>query len=168
MNSKPKIYVVGHGRHGKDTAAQIISDVTGLTFESSSMFCARLFIYEALRPILGYASVQECYDDRSNHRALWHGLITSYNLTDPARLSREIFSEYDMYVGIRSRVELEAAREEGLVDLVFWVDASRREEPEPADSFSLDISCADFVIDNNRGEGDMTRNVETLFSLMTD
>src|SRR6185369_672766 len=37
---KPRIVLVGHGRHGKDTVAEMLRDEYGFSFCSSSLFCA--------------------------------------------------------------------------------------------------------------------------------
>ena len=46
---KKKLLVIGHGRHGKDTVCEILRDEFGYTFESSSQFCSKLFIYDDLK-----------------------------------------------------------------------------------------------------------------------
>jgi hypothetical protein len=162
---KQKLIVLGHGGHAKDTVALWLAGRFDYTFESSSNFCARKFIYDALKKPLGYSSFNECYSDRRNHRATWAALIKSYNLKDPARLAREIYAENDMYVGIRSNLEFEEAKSEGLFQLAIWVDASERCELEGKDSFDIDISKADIVINNNGTEEELFDRLETLFSL---
>ena len=164
-----KLMIVGHGRHGKDTVAQILADELGLTFCSSSYFCAKAFIYDALKNVFGYESVAECYADRNTSqrmRDLWHTLICAYNKDDPARLSREILSEYDIYVGIRSDGEFVEAELEGLFDLSIWVDASGRLDSEGESSFEIKRSDCDIVIDNNYSEEDLTRRVTRLASVL--
>lgn len=160
-----KIMIMGHARSGKDTLAEIIKDEAGLSFEGSSSFCAEAFIYVAIKGILDYRCIEECIEDRVNHRGLWASLIKAYNWDDPARLSREILANNDIYVGIRSRREFDAAKEEGLFGLAIWVDASRRVEDEPSDSFDIDISRADIVIDNNGTEEEFVQRVKSLISI---
>jgi dephospho-CoA kinase len=162
-----KVFLLGHGRSGKDLTAEILRDRLGLTFCSSSLFMAKVFIYDALKNAMGYASFEECYEDRHNHRATWHELICSYNAKDPAKLSREIFKEYDIYVGIRSNVEFEEARREDLVDIAIWIDASDRVPEEGKESFNIDRSQADFVIDNNGTEGELRARIDKLIKLFS-
>jgi hypothetical protein len=45
------------------------------------------------------------------------------------------------------REGLEECVKQGIFDLIIWVDAS--EKVESAESFNIDKSCADIVIDNN-------------------
>jgi hypothetical protein len=162
-----RIVITGNARHGKDSVAEHLRDSLGLTFESSSMFCARAFIFDAIKDTLGYSTLEECFEDRVNHRALWASMIRAYNHDDPARLSRDILSKYDVYVGIRSDRELAAAKEEGLVKIVVWVDASRRLPLEPADSFDIGVEMADIVIDNNGTEEQLVQRLGNLVSLFS-
>ena len=142
-----KILVLGYARHGKDTAAKrYTANNPGTRFSSSSWFAANHFIFKQLCALgYGYLSVQECYDDRRNHRKLWHALIARYNADDPTRLARHLLKRNDIYVGMRAKREVQACFSAGLFDLCYWVDASQREGPESAESmdFGLDwvISC---------------------------
>jgi hypothetical protein len=49
-----KLLVIGHGRHGKDTVCEFLRDDYGYSFESSSQFCSKLFIYDNLKDKYGY------------------------------------------------------------------------------------------------------------------
>tara|TARA_R110000824_G_scaffold526_7_gene3355 strand:+ start:1592 stop:2089 length:498 start_codon:yes stop_codon:yes gene_type:complete len=162
-----KIMLMGHGGHAKDTVAEILKERLGLTFCSSSLFMAKSFIYDALKDVIGYSSFEECYEDRRNHRATWHDLVCSYNAKDPSRLSREIFKEHDIYVGIRSNLEFEEAKREGLFDLAIWLDASLRLQKEGSDSFDIDKSQADFVIYNNGTEEELRERIDKLINLFS-
>jgi hypothetical protein len=149
--SKPKVLIIGHARHGKDTLAEYWRDEYGMTFRSSSMACCEAFIFGALRIACGYPTIEDCYRDRVNRRALWHDMISDYNKEDPARLGKLIVRDMgnDCYVGMRSKREVEACMSEGLFDLVVWVDALDRLPPEDVSSFDIDKSIADIVISNN-------------------
>ena len=156
-----KLFIIGQGRHGKDTVAEFVQKTYGLTFESSSMFCAEHVVTPWLEKMgITYDSLEECYEDRVNHRMDWYEAIRSYNKEDESRLSRAIFAKYDMYVGIRSRVEFLEARH--LSDLSIWVEASER---WPA----IDPSCkilkedCDVIVDNNGTIGDLYGRLKRLF-----
>lgn len=154
---KPKVMVCGYGRHGKDTAAELMREHLGLNFVSSSWFCCERFLFSAMRGKFGYVTPEECYQNRHSSQAMrerWHTLIAAYNLHDPARLSREIFSEFEIYCGIRSASEFFAAKKEKLFDVSVWVDASEREPSESLTSCSMRPEFCDFVMDNN---GDLPR-----------
>ena len=72
-----------------------------------------------------YSDIEECYEDRVNHRKEWFDQIVAYNTPDLLRLAKEIYSVYDIYVGIRNRHEFEAAKDAGLFDFSIWVDRSK-------------------------------------------
>jgi len=133
-----RVLILGHKRHGKDTVAEILRDDHGLSFRSSSEFIAASVVRPAMAEAgITYPSAAACFADRGNHRALWFDIISEYNREDPARLAREILSVADVYVGMRSPVEFEAARD--LFDQILWVDASGRGLP-PEDSSSMGIA----------------------------
>lgn len=162
--SNPKLLVIGHGRHGKDTVCEILRDRYGYSFESSSQFCSKLFIYKLLKYKYCYANEEECYNDRHNHRAEWYNAICDYNVPDPARLGREIFAEHDIYCGLRNKKEFHAMRNTGVFDYAIWVDRSDYLPPESKDSMSLEPWMADFTIDNNGTLEDLNFNVTQLIT----
>ena len=146
----PKLLVIGHGRHGKDTVCEILAKNYNYSFESSSRFCSKLFIYNMLKDKYGYSSEEECYEDRHNHRAEWYNAICDYNEKDAATLGREIFKEHDIYCGLRNKREFFAMKNTGVFDYAIWVDRSDHLPPESKDSMSLEQWMADYTIDNNR------------------
>jgi len=144
-----KLIITGYKRHGKDTVCEYLRDYGGFTFTSSSWYACNKFLFAALKDKYGYDSVQACFDDRDNHRQEWFEAINAYNTPDLSRLVREIFCENDIYCGLRNRDEFVSAREDGLVDLAIWVDASGRKPPESASSMTLRQEDTDLTIDNN-------------------
>lgn len=164
--SETKLLIIGHARHGKDTCAEILRDNFGLNFKSSSERAAEIFIYNELKDKYGYKDFMECYLDRMNHRAEWHDLICEYNENDKARLAKDILETNNTYVGMRSGVEIDACVEQDLFDLIIWVDASGRLPEEPSDSFNIDKSYADVIIDNNGTEEQFTKRVLKLGKLI--
>ena len=159
---KNKILIIGHARHGKDTVAQMISDNTGLTFESSSVAAAKIFLYDALKDKYGYSSFNECYEDRVNRRKEWHDLICEYNKEDKARLAKDILSINDMYVGMRSNEEVNKCLKDGIFDIVIGVFDPNK-PLEPKESFDIDMfAMSDFII--IAGDIDKTRRTVELIS----
>jgi hypothetical protein len=142
MIDKPKILILGHGEHGKDTIADIITDLTGLRFESSSRAAAELAVWPKMPQ---YTTVQRCFDDRRNHREEWKRLITEYNTPDKSRLCREIVARCDGYIGMRCPIEYAAVKH--LFGYVVWVDASKR-KPNDA-TMGIKRECGMILIDNN-------------------
>lgn len=163
----PKILVIGNMKHGKDTFAEILRDEFGLKFISSSQAAVDIFIYQELKEKYGYKTPEECYEDRVNHRAEWYNMICDYNKDDKARLAKAILEVSDCYVGMRDREEIEECLRQNLFDLVVWVDASERLPLEPVDSFNIDKSCADIIIDNNGTVNDLYKKVYRLGKIFT-
>lgn len=154
-----KILILGHGRHGKDTVAEIITDLYGYTFESSSMAAAAIAVFPTLAPIYGYETVEQCFEDRASHRQEWKELITAYNTPDKSRLCREIIASRDGYVGMRCHLEYEATRD--LFDIVLWVDASERHPEDP--TMGIDFYGDDmWLVENNQGLSELRHNIERL------
>lgn len=147
-----KLLILGHARSGKDTCAEILHKSIGMTYQSSSMEAARIFIFDLLKDKYGYKTFEECFEDRVNHRAEWHDLITDYNKYDKARLAKDILAKSDCYVGMRSGEEIRECLNQGLFDLIIWIDATERLPLEGLDSFQIDKSYADIIIDNNGDE----------------
>jgi hypothetical protein len=159
-----KLLIIGHGRHGKDTVSEYLCEKHHLTFKSSSGHLAEAVVYPALKDMYGYTTVEECFDDRHNHRSEWFNLLADYCGVDAARLGREIFNKSDIYCGLRSWREFNAIKNNGLFDYAIWVDRSDHLPPEPKDSMSLEPWMADFVIDNNGSLEQLERNVKDLYN----
>lgn len=161
---KLKLLVIGHGRHGKDTVCEILKNDYGYSFESSSQFCSKLFIYNMLKEKYNYSNELECYSDRHNHRQEWYDAICAYNENDPAKLGREIFKEHDIYCGLRNKKEFHAMKNTKVFDYAIWVDRSDHLPPENKNSMSLEQWMADYTIDNNGTLENLEFNVRQLIS----
>lgn len=157
-----KLIITGHARHGKDTVCEMLAQKAGLHFTSSSRFVAE----KAVRPWLAkkgiiYGSLEAMYEDRVNMRADWFDAISAYNEPDAARLGRELFEAgNDIYCGLRNKRELLALREQKVVDMVIWVDASKRLPPEPESSMTIAAEDCDVVLDNNGTLGELDYEVD--------
>jgi deoxycytidylate deaminase len=145
----PKILIIGHARHGKDTVAEMLRDEHDYNFVSSSEFVGREIIWEQWGKDR-YASFEEMFEDRVNHRKLWADMITDYNTPDKTKTATTMLSRgHDMYVGMRRRAELEACVAAGVFDIILWVDRSQHLPDEKFESMEMLITDADHVIDNN-------------------
>jgi hypothetical protein len=161
---RKKLLIIGHGRHGKDTVCEMLRDKYGYSFESSSQFCSKLFIFDQLKDNYGYANEEQCYADRHNHRAEWYDAICNYNVPDASRLGREIFRAHDIYCGLRNKREFFAMKNTGVFDYAIWVDRIDHLPPESKDSMSLEQWMADFTIDNNGTLSELEFNVDQLIN----
>ncbi len=159
----PKLLVIGHARHGKDTICEALRDIYGFRFTSSSLFCAErvMLPYFALTDVV-YHTAEECFEDRMNHRDEWYQAIRDFNRPDATALAQALFKEHDVYCGLRSSAELHAGRNVGLFDHVIWVDASQRVPPEPRTSCTVEPWMADHVVDANGTIDDTKFNLQQL------
>jgi hypothetical protein len=135
---RKKLLVLGYGRHGKDSVAELLVD-RGYTVIASSFFIAEKVMMPYFASIgKPYASVEECFADRhtANNRAIWYDQISAYNTPNKDRLPSEIMQVADVYIGMRADDEYQASRY--LFDAVLWVDSSARGIP-PEDVSSMDI-----------------------------
>ena len=167
---KPKLLILGYAQHGKDTVCEMLRDLYGYKFTSSSWFCAEHVMmpyfqgktWEQDSP--EYKSTEGCFTDRHNHRAEWFDQISKYNEPDRSRLAREILQENDIYCGMRRREEFFACREAQLFDHVIWVDRSGHLPSESMFSCTVASSMADVVLDNNGSLGDLELNLAKLLT----
>jgi hypothetical protein len=165
MNTQ-KLLVIGHGRHGKDTVCEILSDDYGYKFISSSHFVCNEVIWDDWG-VWNYTDKTLCYADRGNHRPLWANMISKYNTPDKSRTATEMLAAgYDIYCGMRMRDELEASRH--LFDKVVWVDRAYHLPSEAFDSMELNAGDATHILDNNGTLYQLKRNVERLMALSAE
>jgi hypothetical protein len=158
---RPRLMIVGHARHGKDTVAEYLRDKHGFKFASSSMWCAEKIMMPYFNGL--YQTVEECYEDRVNHRAEWFNQIVAFNNPDKSSLGREILKDNDIYVGIRDWRELYACRNANLIDFTVWVDATTRGLPlEPTSSMTIEPWMANYILDNNGDRSQLRRNVDQM------
>lgn len=162
--SYPKLFIVGHGRHGKDTAAEILRDNYGFTFESSSQFACERVVIPYLRAHYGleWSSPVYAFEQRGQYREQWAEAIRNFN--EPLdRLSREIFRCFDIYVGIRDRDEFLASRKHS--DLSIWIDARERVDfVDP--TCTIEASDCDITIDNNGTPDELEQRLVRLFNVI--
>lgn len=187
----PKLLVIGHGRHGKDTVCEMLRDHYGLRFTSSSMFCAERIMlpYFNSHPDLpSYKTAEECFNDRHStsarmgtrpvngrpreteayleakydHRTVWYDQIRAFNREDPAALAKAMLEENDVYCGMRASAELQACKIERVFDAIIWVDRSQHVGPEGRSSMTLEPWMADYVVDNNGTREELLQNVHRL------
>lgn len=146
----PKILIIGHGRHGKDTAADILNRKYDYSFTSSSLACA-----EILKPVLdivnGTKTADDHFAERHQNRELWKELISIYTASDPAALAKAIVAKTDIYVGMRAQREFEAS--EHLFETIFYVDAwPRVTYTDP--TFEIAFDSSRMVLIDNSGDMD--------------
>ena len=163
-----KLLIIGHGRHGKDTVAAMLKEEFGLTHLASSEASSTIFVFDALKEKYGYTTVEECFDDRANHRAEWYDLICEYNAEDQARLAKEIVKRANVYVGMRSKNELDACIEQGVFDAIIGVMDPRKPLEDEA-SMSIPVEkYADIMIYNDSTLEDLRQGVKLVYQYIKE
>ncbi|MEH6834795.1 hypothetical protein [Falsihalocynthiibacter arcticus] len=155
-----KLLVIGDGGHGKDTAAELLAAALGLSACSSSAFAAQRAVFPLVADL--YPDWRTAYADRHNHRALWFHAIRAFNLRPGPGLAAQLLDRFDIYTGMRARLEFESARH--LFDLVLWVEAGARVPREPGASMELSAADADLVLDNSGDLPALARGVAAFAS----
>ena len=160
---KPKLLIIGHARHGKDTVAEMIAKQMGLSFKSSSIFVGEKCVW----PTWGcerYETFDAMFADRvtEENRIVWGGLISAYNTPVQSRTAEEMLVDHDMYVGMRRHKEWQACMDADLFDYVIWVDACNRLPKENVLSNEMTSSHASLYIDNNGPESHLQIAVDSL------
>ena len=110
----------------------------------------------------GYADEEECFKDRHHHRTEWYNMIHNYCKDDLARLGRNLFSENDIYCGLRNKREFFAMQNEEIFDYAIWVDRSDHLPTESKDSMSIEQWMCNYTIDNNGDLQRLKKNVHVL------
>lgn len=159
-----KIMIVGHARHGKDTAADVLGRHLGCKPLASSWVACETFLFDELTDRgFRYFDAKTAWDDRlvnDKMRALWFELIKKYNDTEKTRLMRDIYNRSDIYNGLRNHEELLAGYDAKLIDLCIWIDASGRLPAEPTTSMTVTPDMADIVIENNGTQAQFQSKLE--------
>lgn len=151
-----KLAIVGHGRSGKDTAAEWFRDHTPLAYTMSTSRILLPLVVSRLYFIDIDSCTEENYPDlfekewdrRHDFREFWFDTGIWARRFDPAFLARAAVARgQDIVVGIRDGAEIRTTRSEGLVDLVLWID--RDVPPDP--TLTYGVEEADVVIPNRWG-----------------
>ena len=163
MTVRDKVLILGHARHGKDTVGAMIAEHWKVPVQETSKWISENYMFRMLRGKYGYASHEECYEDRGNHRGEWYDLICMFNQHNPRRLAEAMLRDNDVYIGIRSTRELVAALP--LFEYTIFV-SNPRVEPEQNSSCDITqremLSCCDHHILNDGTLDDLYKKVRDL------
>jgi hypothetical protein len=164
---RPKLLILGYGRHGKDSVAEMLRDNYGLRFKSSSQFVAEECLWEQWGKDR-YDTFDEMYEDRHNHRVTWMEMISAYNTPDKTKTAATMLSRgLDMYVGMRRQDELEACRQANLFDFIVWVERPGFPPETGSMDITKDSSFWNFCIKNDGTLTDLERKVDEFHHQLT-
>lgn len=119
-----KIAFAGHGRCGKDTAAEFLSTITPLRYVAGTSWWARHLVFARLPWYLRWWhwTAERAWLHRHKRRVFWAKVIGEYNQDDPIRLYRDCLGEQEILTGVRWRHEQAACKAASLVDLWVWIE----------------------------------------------
>lgn len=135
---------VGHGRAGKDTACEYLAKITGLVNAgTTSKYLAEYVAQKQGLPVeVAYARRHES----DEMRTFWYNAGNELREQGPTTLIRTALKHGDITGGVRDYEEIVAARREGIVDIIVWVE-NNRVPKDPTVKFT-EREC-DLVIQNN-------------------
>ena len=148
MEKINKLMVCGYGEHGKDEACRYIAEKTTLRYKLSTSEMFAEIVFAAVGAHMGYKNVQECWDDRRNHRQLWYEIIVDQNAN--LRVYHAHLLMTDILNGIRNPAEFKQLLQENIVQLAIWVDASVRKASTISSECKITPDMCHVYIDNNR------------------
>jgi hypothetical protein len=164
---RPRILLLGHARHGKDTVADILEQYGFKCLASSTFALNKIMLPYFESQGIHYPTPEACFEDRvnNNNRAIWFREIENYNKPDWDRITKELLSDgYHVYVGMRSKTEFIHSRKH--YDFVLWVDASARLPLESSSSNEMLFTDANIYIDNNGNLDDLKWNVRQVLNAL--
>lgn len=155
-----KIAICGPGQCGKAFVSAKLAQLTGLRYTYSTSYGVAKVVFEQLSH--RYATVEECYADRRNHRKVWADIIEEYNNPTGIKLYEEMLEETDILDGIRRRFELEKCVVSGLLDLTIWVH-----NPLVAEDPTIDFGpeTCDLTLDNSGSLLELERKIARFANL---
>ena len=144
-----KVLIVGPALCGKDTACQMLAEMTGLRFRGSTSV--------AIGESKGWG-----LEHRRENRKLWFDAGRELCKSDPAFLVRTMLADADITNGCRALEEIIVTRIENLVDYVVWI------ERPGCDDSSLEFGSgfADHVVLNTGTLEGLRRSMVALARLL--
>jgi hypothetical protein len=146
-----KIMVLGHKDHGKTTVANMLHTKFGFAYKDSTQrvleITQKYIEARPLYPISKSAFLRKYKDNKNSVRDVLKEALTSYTQSNPAKLIKQQYEVCDVYAGLRSSVEYQAAKD--IIDFTFWVQDPRKEENDPTMDIVFDPDTMIHI--NNNG-----------------
>lgn len=159
----PTLNFVGHGRCGKDTAAEHFAAVTGLTYVGS--------VSKTVNPLIAWClgiTDEESYAARHTHRDYWFHWCNEFRKHDPTILVKMTLAHSDICVGTRAKPELLETVACGDIDVVVWINRLNI-QADP----TMEYDAGDVLklrrwqwLDNNKDVADLQRKTECLAQVL--
>jgi hypothetical protein len=127
----PPLGICGHGRAGKDTAAEYLAATTAVVYPGSASQLVLPFIAHMIRDgrelseVDKVAHEQQVFAERHQHRDFWIHACHAVRGEDYGFLVRMVLSKGDVVTGIRGRLELQKVLENNVIAAAVWIDNPR-------------------------------------------
>lgn len=139
-DERTTILMVGWGRSGKDSGAEILAHLTGLRYGFSFSRAALPFMCEFLGQ-----DEKTAWEERHHHRMAWKSHLDHLRMGDETLLAEMALGCGEILAGLRDKKELLAVRAKGLFNYILWVNRPGI-PPDPTTTFGP--SYADEIIEN--------------------
>lgn len=156
MKNKTVLFA-GMGRAGKDTACEYLSKIT--TLRNAGTTSKYLCEYVASKLGLPVDEVYARRHESDEMRTFWYNCGNELRQNGPATLIRRALECGEITGGVRDYAEVVAAREEGLIDILVWIE-NERVKKDPTVMFGP-REC-DLIIQNNWDLEEYYRRIERL------
>jgi hypothetical protein len=111
----------GMGRAGKDTGAEYMCEhVLGMKYPGSNSQLVLPFMAH----VIGLPK-EQVFKERHEHREFWIAALHAFRGKDYTKIIRMCLGAGDVSVGIRGRLELDAAIRSNTVQLAMWIENPR-------------------------------------------
>ncbi len=150
-----KVLFCGHGRSGKDTCCEYLASIT--TLRNAGTTSAYLADYVAGKLGLPVAEAYRRRHESNEMRTFWYDAGNEMRTQGPTTLLRIALGHGEITGGLRDLAEVVAAKEEGLVDVIVWID-NNRVPPDLTVKFT-EREC-DIIIPNHWGLADLYERLD--------
>lgn len=154
----PILAILGHGRAGKDTAAEYLCYRLGLKYGGSSSTTMLRFVARMVN-----LTEEQAWAERHEHREYWLQAGHAIRGSDLTLLCRLCLSISDMAIGLRGRVELHGCVSEQVVDYLVWIDNPR---VPPDSTVEFGPEDCDLMIPNHGSSLEFYRKLDRFASLL--
>lgn len=135
------IAICGHGRSGKDTAAFMLSKITGLSYCGSMSWAGKGIVAKELG-----IPEQLAWDTRHEKRKEWYDILNKHRSNDALWLVKLCLENAKIISGLRDFEELKSSLERGYIKYAVWVS---RPGIDPDPTITYNSSDCTHVLENS-------------------
>lgn len=140
-----RLMILGHGRSGKDTIAQMFANALGYHYGGSTSLGVKPIITYSITQSLDPVVNDQCYDDRHTYRQYWFDACNMLRRIDPLIIIKCQLAIGDFMLGNRSKEEFINGLDYWRPTSVIWM--ARRVAPVDP---TLEFTRSDITIECNK------------------